>query len=109
VVGVCGWCGSVDRFCPNITKCEDVDVCIMIDDVADFGIFEIHIFVKIAEYHIFIGVFSVSVECVVDLSHLGIVCIFCLWMIPIGEIPFDQRYVFWVFLEHLEGLWWEIF
>lgn len=81
----------------------------MLDDVADFGIIEIYVFVEIAEYHVVIGVLSVSVERVVELSHLGIMGIFGLWVIPIGEIPFDECYVFGVFLEGLECLLREVF
>lgn len=110
VVGVgSGRRGSVYGFCPNIAECEYVDIGVLVDDIADFGVIEIYVFVEIAENHIVIRVLSVSVERVVDLSDLGIVFVFGLWRIPIGEIPFDQRYVFWVFLEHLEGLLWEIF
>ena len=79
------------------------------DDVADFGVIEIHVFVEIAENHVVIGVFSVSVECVVDLSDLGIVHVFGLWWIPIGEIPFDEGYVVVGGLEGLVCLLWEVF
>lgn len=110
IVGIdSGWCGSVECFCPHIAECEYVDVGVLLDDVADFGVIEIHVFVEIAENHVVVGVLSVSVECVVDLSHLGIVHVFGLWRIPIGEIPFDQRYVVWVFLEDLECLLRQVF
>ena len=99
---VSGWRGSIKCFCPHIAECKDVDIWVLVDDVADSGIFEIHVFVKVAEYHVVVGVFAISVERVVDLSHLGIVFVFGLWMIPIGEIPFNKCYVVGVFLEGLE-------